>query len=1152
MASHTAVQPTLATLCPTTRREEGNNGNQNEAIIAILEDWAAWERRLEKEAEKSEVARDIKDIADEPAPWIENHALQRDPKKSSQCIVTEFDDNAPVQITPIPQKGVRSAPNPLRATTGQLYPSRRDRRRAERNDPVARTRREALKVWTADQTRRRSSAGDLGLAHGQVEPGLTLKDWVVRRRSSAEATVDQARNGERSRQDQQWKGRAAGPVHMSTPPGSRHRHAKKSSTATDKTISRWRDPHPGGGGRGRHEKPRRAAHDGIEVWEGEERTAPPTPRTPGSIIAGRASPWARSPSRETAGGILVKHCFFYGPAGKIALGRSPNTTPSFESHWMRKFREEVQGNPNWWAGPGQYRPGRSSDLSPRSVFRRASFSKRPAYPLRTGAPTSCEKGGASRNTNLWDEVRSLLARSRRDDGTNLAGGGSNRGSDAGGVVTPEGVDTLSFGDRLRCTPLSQGAWLIDSAGGERSNGVGMGKRSSSVGSWRGVAVALAEKARGGSTKAPGRARASSEVLQAARLAVDQSPAGNNSHLRGKGSLRASECGSGTNRDDIGNGGQRKSLQGVHEAILAKLRGKIDPLTREEIVLRAADDAKGALARDQAHASSPRRASAGVDRLPASGKEGPVPTPIDYDKVEATLSLIELASRAAGPDAGKQMLQALEGLDKIHQRVSDDEVVVTGEKRDCVSEDKADLKAGSTRVEGGDNGVTMAEASGDRPRDDSTPIQKLPEDKRKSPAEVVGQDKDSQQRSRRISLAVSDVSEDSLGFTSTGVIQSMGNWLRRTDRPPSRQHSFISATADMDGDSQQQVQGREGFPSPLSIDPEEHARGSLEARSAEETKSNEEGRKAEPPRARRVSVNAQQSGGVDGQTSLDGTSRVGIQATDDAQHGPGKAFPEKARDERVTGAAADAVPTPPTILAAEPDRRTLERPIETDSASQAEKAVSPGSPLSPRKAIDTEKSESPPGHTALRKKTETHRSRGVSPEKRRERTGKEKSHSITATARTLVEKVAATQRVGFTLNDSCRHDSRMSLGTRPKLGGEVQEHTPVREGARAAASMKLFGEGRSRAKTTAATGTCAVAVGLRENLARWALALIIEYFCIGRSLCSFSKDKQLSYSVCVVHYSLQYSLSWLGLCVACYGSRQNICYETHAAETILCI
>ena len=141
-----------------------------------------------------------------------------------------------------------------------------------------------------------------------------------------------------------------------------------------------------------------------QVWEGEVRTAPPTPRTPCSFVTGRASPWARSPSRETAGGILVKHCFFYGPAGKIAIGRSPNTTPSFESQWMRKFREEVQGNPNWWAGPGQYGPGRSPDLSHRSVFRRTSSSKRPAYPLRTGASTTSEKGGASRNTNLWDEV----------------------------------------------------------------------------------------------------------------------------------------------------------------------------------------------------------------------------------------------------------------------------------------------------------------------------------------------------------------------------------------------------------------------------------------------------------------------------------------------------------------------------------------------------------------------------------------------------------------------------------------------------------------------------------------------------------------------------------------------------------------------------
>lgn len=1057
--------PRKQPLCLKTHRAEGDKCNPNEAIIAILEDWAAWERELEKEAGKNKVARDIKKIADEPATFVENDTVQIDPK-SSQCTVTEFDDNSPGQITPIPRKDVRSPANAFRATTGQLYPTRRDRRRAERNDPIARTRREALKVWTADQTRRRSSAGELGLDQGQIKAGLSLKDWVPRRRSSAESTVDQARKESESSQEQ-WKGRTTGPLHVSTLSDSRHRpsqHAKKFSSATDKTVSRWRGPHLGREGRARHEKPERPAPDDIEVWEGEARTAPPTPRAPGSIVAGRASPWARSPSRETAGGILVKQCFFYGPAGKIALGRSPNTTPSFESQWMRKFREEVQGNPNWWAGPGQYHSGGAPDRSRQSAFLRTGSGTRPAYPSRTGAKTVSEKGGASRNTNLWDEVRSLLARSRRSDGTNLAGGGSNGGANTG-AATPERVDALSFGDRLRCTPLSQGAWLVDNA----------------VRDDDGAAKTLTKQTRGGTTRAP-RVQASSENFLTTRAAVDHSPSRRKASARGKVGLPAGEFDGGTNGDGVGNSVQRKSLQSVHEAILAKLRGEIDPVTREEIVLRAAEDAKGALARDQAHATLLRRASMGVHSLPSGGKEGPIPAPIDYDKVEATLSLIELASRAVGPDAGKQMLQALEGLDKIHQRVSDDEI--GGEER-IASEDKDNLKAGSVRVDGGGKEVTLAEANGDRPHDDLAPIQTLSDDKAEPPTEVMGKENGPHQRVRRISLAVSDVSDISMGPTPTGVIQSIGNWLRSTGRPPSRQHSFESAIADMDGDRQQQVPGREGFSFPLSIDPEEHGRGDVDARNSEETKSKEERRKEEAHRARRVSVTAQQSREVDNRTS-DGTSRVGVHATDGEQHFPDKVSVGEARDDRGMGAAVDAVPTPAiSISAPEPDDRTLERAMEAQCASQAGKAVSPESPKPPSKAIDIENTESLCRPAAVRNTEETPQSRVVSPGRRWERTKRtdKKKKLQTATEKTIDTrvKVSGTQRAGFSLDDSSRRDSWMSLGTRPKRGGDGQEIKLVREGTRAAAGMKLFGYGRLRSKTTAATEACAISADHRETL-----------------------------------------------------------------------
>ena len=198
------IQQTFAKQQPICRAE-GDKGNQKEAIIAILEEWAAWERGLEEEAEKAKVAGDIKEEiegelappVDEPTPMVEiNASLERNPK-SSQCIVTEFDDSSSaIEITPIPRRNARGGSKKvISGTTGQLYATKRDRRRAEKNDPLAKSRREALKVWTADQTRRRSSAGDWPPSHSQVEAGLSLKDWVARRRNSAEAIADQLEGG---------------------------------------------------------------------------------------------------------------------------------------------------------------------------------------------------------------------------------------------------------------------------------------------------------------------------------------------------------------------------------------------------------------------------------------------------------------------------------------------------------------------------------------------------------------------------------------------------------------------------------------------------------------------------------------------------------------------------------------------------------------------------------------------------------------------------------------------------------------------------------------------------------------------------------------------------------------------------------------------
>lgn len=192
-------------------------------------------------------------------------------------------------------------------------------------------------------------------------------------------------------------------------------------------------------------------------------------------------------------------------------------------------------------------------------------------------------------------------------------------------------------------------------------------------------------------------------------------------------------------------------------------------------------------------------------------------------------------------------------------------------------------------------------------------------------------------------------------------------------------------------------------------------------------------------------------------------------------------------------AVDAVPTAKThVSATEPDDRILGPPMGTHCASQSDKAALSGSLSSARKAVEFEKSESPRQYTALRKKAETHRSRVVSPEKRRERTnGTDKEMKLQPTTanttgpQNMRVKVAGTQRVGFSLNDSCRRDSWISLGTRPKLGCDGREIKPVREVARTAASVKLFGDGRPRAKRTDATGTCAIAADLRDSLARWA-------------------------------------------------------------------
>ncbi|CAN0306817.1 unnamed protein product, partial [Ectocarpus sp. 8 AP-2014] len=306
------------------------------------------------------------------------------------------------------------------------------------------------------------------------------------------------------------------------------------------------------------------------------------------------------------------------------------------------------------------------------------------------------------------------------------------------------------------------------------------------------------------------------------------------------------------------------LQSIHAATLAKLRGEIDPFTREELVLRAAEEARGALARDRARNTSPRRASAGVFRpSPKARKRDSTPDAIDYDTVEATLSLIELATRAAGPDAGKQMLQALEDLDKIHQRVSDEKGPTENER--WILDGKADgetLLGAESRLNAkvGDAGGSDATRPG-APGDSTAEKEGVPvggENSRttKASGDLSGGNQGthaggavraetevhalnsnghnpggkpdegdvqsntdgesllagtkesatlaatSPEPGRKFSLAVSSSSEESTGSqaSSVGMMQSIGNWLW-SNTPPSRsrQNSQSSDAEDADGD-----------------------------------------------------------------------------------------------------------------------------------------------------------------------------------------------------------------------------------------------------------------------------------------------------------------------------------------------------------------
>ncbi|CBN74420.1 hypothetical protein Esi_0020_0141 [Ectocarpus siliculosus] len=709
---------------PTREIVDADDEDQRDAIISILEDWAAWERNLEEGADVSETKKADEQAVVTGVSGISAASLvdtQNDARTSR--VSKPNDDPASAAHSasgPSSKRGLRAtfeAGNPNQLL---LYASRRERRRAEIHDPIARARRQALKVWAADQTRRRSSAEESTLSERLKQQGRGSFSYEratvsVRssRRSSTDATVDRNRKGGGGPLKNEWFRRRKPPYRASAPREiSAQRHVRniaeippgpQRSTPTvpaaglsPQEAGRKSSPrYPWRANMKEPEKrPRRSAFDLLR--EGDVSMAPSTPRVPTTVlsspssssslvVAGRGSAWARSPSRETAGGILVKHCFFYGSSDKAtprrAAAEAATASTSFESQWMRQFREEVQRNPNWWLSSDRFVHGRAcaspaAGNVPGGAKGASGRSARPPFPT---ALTHRGGGGmASQTTDLWNEVRLLLAAGRQNEDRHTGGSRRGPGHDhEKGDLKAARLDILSFGDRLRYTPLSQGAWLVGegatatSAATTSSASAEKSARNAMLSEEVHVALATRDMVDVAAAGTDVEERQDSKAGRSDALSRVPSQSAADEIVSPIGNVRAEAGHDDRSRAVRGTSGCH-DLQSIHAATLAKLRGEIDPFTREELVLRAAEEARGALARDRARNTSPRRASAGVFRpSPKARKRDSTPDAIDYDTVEATLSLIELATRAAGPDAGKQMLQALEDLDKIHQRVSDE-------------------------------------------------------------------------------------------------------------------------------------------------------------------------------------------------------------------------------------------------------------------------------------------------------------------------------------------------------------------------------------------------------------------------------------------------------------------------------------------------
>lgn len=634
------------TFLTMNRTADVDEEKKKERIIAMLENWAAWEKSLEDLAERDELARSIKEAADDTV--------------SSPRQDIDHSGNTDNKLTKVPLSNGGGAKCTSSGLRGGCRPSM-ERQRSHRVsvDPVTMARRKCLNAWAADRVRRRpsdASHNDEKLAKA-VADGSPSTHAQLRRSSAVsprhfalpeiilkkDMTTSAGRSLTGTRREPTKSPQPPLQLSPETSPDHRsHRSVPYPWRRTTKGCSSKLTRSPGS--------------NLMKSRKGGVDTAPCTPRPTESAadmgLARRPSPWARSPSRERAGGLLVNQRLFYGSGSRRAQAAAMDDSPSFEAGWMRQLREEIASNADWWVGQDRRRPRVSSVQGgiPEIELQRG----------RPDTPDGRDRIEDERTIDLWGEVGLRLARSKRGGDQECA----VEGAGEAGASEAERRYVQSFQDRLRYAPLSQGAWLVGGAAATENPRIAASKPHGSIS----YSPAHSRNECGGESTSYHSEMGNADGNVVARpMGTVISKQNDDKHQLKEKNRAARARAVKRPQEDSHN------LQDVYEALLVKLRGEIGAFTREGIVLSAAEDARGALARARELSVSPRsrRAHGRLASIRAiatpSENSAAVPEAIDYDHVEATLSLIELASRAAGPDAGRQMLQALEGLDKINQQ-----------------------------------------------------------------------------------------------------------------------------------------------------------------------------------------------------------------------------------------------------------------------------------------------------------------------------------------------------------------------------------------------------------------------------------------------------------------------------------------------------